>query len=215
MSIARGLVGWWRLDGNLTDASGNGNHGTVGAGSAAYAAGVYGQAWNANGANTVRVSHNASLDLQTLTISFWAKRTGTINNNDQVLGRPVSLSPTDVPYRLYFGSDLLFSFNFVNSGTSRTVSDPHGISTNANIWFNYAVTVLREGSNTNISLYRNGGLIASADPPEALPIRTSDLFIGGENNRRFFAGQLDNLMIYNRALSPSEIKTLYALGSPL
>ena len=30
-----------------------------------------------------------------------------------------------------------------------------------------------------------------------------------------FIGQLDNFMIFNRALSPSEIRALYALGSPI
>ena len=214
MSIARGLVGWWRFDGNLTDASGNGNNGTVGAGSAAYAAGVYGQAWNANGANTVRVSHNASLDLQNLTISLWAKRTGSINNNDQVIGRLVSLSPVNVPYRLLFGPDLQLLWGFFD-GAQQVVTDSGGISSVTDVWFFYALTFYVSGGSTTISIYRDAELIGSNTVLATPPIRTSDLFIGGEDNRRFFAGQIDNTMIYNRALSPSEIKTLYALGSPL
>ena len=222
MSIARGLVGWWRLDGNLTDASGNGNHGTVGAGSAAYAAGVYGRAWD-NDATRYAVldSLDGSWHAGGYTVSMWLKPTegsylifGSSNDgNSNVI-------------RIWVGREANRIDVFQRSTSGEASASAEIIIPSAYTvgqWFHIAV---RTNADTNKGeVYLNGNLAGVTPGTLNVANLTSlqyPMFVGGFNNRGVlhtitpvYVGQIDNLIIYNRALTPSEIKTLYALGSPL
>lgn len=59
----------------------------------------------------------------------------------------------------------------------------------------------------DVSLYVNGALSASSDQTISPNGNTSPLYIGqfGGNSDRF-AGTIDEVRIYNRALSPTEIQ---------
>ena len=71
--VPPGLVGWWKADGNPTDAVGT-NNGTL-IGDTGYSAGVVGQAYRFDGyLDGVRVGKPAALQLQTFTIESWIKR---------------------------------------------------------------------------------------------------------------------------------------------
>ncbi|MBC8217405.1 MAG: hypothetical protein H8E73_02965, partial [Planctomycetes bacterium] len=67
-----GLVGWWRLDGNTNDSSGNNNRGTL-AGNPQWVAGQIGDALNFDGASDhVDCGSGPSLDITgEITIAAW------------------------------------------------------------------------------------------------------------------------------------------------
>ena len=209
MSIARGLVGWWRFDGNLTDASGNANHGTVGAGSAAYAAGVYGQAWDNDETRFINAGIASNEVNSPFTFVAWI--------------RPTSIAISNLgSYRIFTRRSGTGSRGFLAVDNSKIVMsasaggsiDLESSTITANDWF-FVVGVFRNGSP---ELYINGDLIATGTQNLAAANEAALIIGGGANpgnDNRNFLGQIDNAMIHNYALTPSEIKTLYALGSPL
>ena len=218
MSIARGLVGWWRLDGNLNDASGKGNHGTVFSGTNGYAEGVYGQArdYGAGGDNVLLGKSPWGADNK-FTVSAWIK-TGVTTQNLAPFGGVNDGSTTALQVqtnRQGSGSGRLLFFLRKEDGSNLLLPTEDGAHPNLE-WFFLTVT----NDEVNMRIYVNGVLQAEGTSPSGnLVDLTYGLGLGFHNNRGTvsadFTGQIDNPMIFNRALSPSEIKTLYALGSPL
>ena len=217
MSIARGLVGWWRFDGNLTDSSGNGNHGAVGTGTAAYAAGVYGQAWD-NDATRYAVldSLDGSWHAGGYTVSMWLKPGPGLfsifgsaddgSNNLIVINNGGLEGRIEVPQRGTTGG-----------ATTTRIDSAYTVGQ----WFHIAV---RTNASTNRGeTYINGNLAGVSPGTLNVANLTSlqyPLFVGDSNNRGVptgpaYVGRIDNLLIENYERTPSEIKTLYALGSPL
>ncbi|MBN1816051.1 MAG: LamG domain-containing protein [Sedimentisphaerales bacterium] len=82
-------------------------------------------------------------------------------------------------------------------------------------WIHVAVVLPEGGDNTeDILLYING----QPEPPEALTITAStintiageDMRIGADISGHYFTGLIDDVRIYDRALSSAEIAALYA-----
>ena len=99
--LERGLVGWWKFDGDATDSSGNGNDGTVNG--ATLTTDRHGQA---NGAYSfdgvddyIQVPHHESLSLTSFTLSVWfnssRSETSSMLQKDKHTGNN---------YALWFGS---------------------------------------------------------------------------------------------------------------
>ncbi len=66
-----------------------------------------------------------------------------------------------------------------------------------------------------MSLYENGAFVSSATPTGFTPNSTSSFFVGAlATNTYRFPGQLDEVMIFNRALAAREIRAIYATGWP-
>ena len=208
MSIARGLVGWWRFDGNLTDSSGSGNNGTVGAGSAAYAAGKYGRALSANGSLRIAITDTTDLKLvdSSYTISAWIKPSSYGGGGfGRILDKGVS--PFSSGYVLNLNSGINGFGMSHRSGGEVTISN----SIDLDVWQH----IVASFDGTAITLYKNAVPLKSENV-SSISSNSGSLDIANRgDNARGFQGKIDNVMIYNRALSPSEIKTLYALGSPL
>jgi hypothetical protein len=145
-------------------------------------------------------------------------------SNDYVLAKPLSV---------FIGTAQDFTFSFwhnpANINTTIDLVAQHQVTgsavgrQNANIRFrNGGQTLLsnaslvvgewihvaasRLGSTTR--LYINGFLDNSGVPGTVNS--TNGLFIGGNSSGQYGAGQLDDIRIYNRALTPSEIQPAVA-----
>ena len=72
------------------------------------------------------------------------------------------------------------------------------------------VALVRDGSR--VAVYLNGNT-APEITGEAAPDRSPDLFVGGRRDKEAtFEGRIDEVAIYNRALSPQEIQRHYQLA---
>jgi hypothetical protein len=73
--------------------------------------------------------------------------------------------------------------------------------------------IVQDGSVQTYALYVDG---VDQQVPFTLPATTGggDLWIGGADNGEYFKGLIDEVRIYNRALSPAEIMTLVNVASP-
>ncbi|WP_395044219.1 LamG-like jellyroll fold domain-containing protein [Flavobacterium sp.] len=74
-----------------------------------------------------------------------------------------------------------------------------------NVWYHVAVTY--DATTTTMKLYKNGILIATnTNVPVASNTATSKLYIGCySGNNSFFMGNIDEVRIWNRILTPTEI----------
>ena len=211
-----GLVSWWRAEGDASDSLRT-NNGVL-EGGVGFAAGEVGQAFTFNGTNAdVRVPASASLNVglaDGFTIETW------INPADITQGRQVvewnngsfgvTFAVADAagagPGSLFISvKDTGYKDHFVSTAAGLLVS---------NLWEHVAATYVR--SNGNTVLYINGVPRAQATLGVFTPRTIGDLYIGVrpyDGGPRRFAGLMDEVSLYNRALSATEISAIYSAGS--
>ena len=206
-----GLVGWWPFNGNAQDGSGNGNHGTVnGATLTSDRFGYSNNAYNFNGTTSyIKVNNSSSLESANISISFWIKSTG--NQFQQVFYKVTpntAINETySVPLNLLQAGTLNFDLKNNNCNPGIGWQYFSGNIGNISSWTNFVLT--HNGSISRI--YKNGQLLSSI--PGAFPISNcpgGDLLIGCDwqmNNK--LNGQLDDIGIWNRALTQHEITDLF------
>lgn len=198
------LVGWWTFDegtGSVAgDSSGNGNDGTLNGPVEWTADGKIGGAMKFTGPyNYVSVPSSPELNpTSAITIAAWINPSWTGNNRILQKGR------SDNQYRLIkeWGDNTKFHLSGVGELFPQEVLPPLGE------WTHLAATY--DGSS--MKLYFDG--IVVAEMAASGDIATSDepLIIGNKHETApggdEFNGMLDDVRIYSRALSASEIKKL-------
>lgn len=212
----RGLVAAWDFDeavgDQARDSSGNAHHGFLRA--ARRAEGRTGRAIECGKDALVEVPHAAGLDAfrEGITISAWVNRAADASWNT-VASREIKDGWSE-----YFGlaivkNKALFSVDGDGAHYQNIKSEedmPVGE------WIHLAGSY----DNASFKLYVNGRLIKSA--PYSVPFAFADtnpLLIGGNSNTQgkqwldCFHGRIDELRLFNRALSEKEISALFA-GAP-
>lgn len=203
-----GLVGgaqvaYYPFEGNAADLSGNGNNGAA-LGGVTYVTGKVGLASHFNNTSSyVQVFDSASLRPNQFTIAAWVN---PASGDGRILEKGDSNS-----YWLYLSSNLEPIFGFYD-GTYHDLYSPASLPLNA--WSLVAGTY----DGTTLKVYINGDLVASR-PLVSAPSQTSQpLFIGWKPNGSvydYFDGLIDELRIYNEALSATQIRDLYYGPTPV
>ena len=180
----------------VTDASGNGNNGTI-SGATWTTSGKYGNALMFNGTNAlVTVNDSNSLDLTTgMTLEAWVYPTAVGGWRD------VITKGTDDIYHLMGSSDdstPALGGTFSPSVLRGTSSLP------LNTWTHLTGTY----DGTTMRLYVNGVQVSSQAQTGPIQTSTAALTMGGDAlHGQYFAGLIDEVRIYNRALSVAEIQS--------
>lgn len=202
-SNAPGLVGTWHFDGNAQDSSGNGNHGTING--ATFVQGINGQALSFDGVDDyVDIGDNPSLRIDgPYTVEAWVY--SNKNNIGQILSKSRLHDLRN--YELLWldegngGPRIKFEFS-INGVTYWRESQLLKYKE----W--YYVAGVYDG--TYVKLYINGAQAAITPASGIVDVSTQPLTIGRRSDGvRFFNGIIDEVRIYNRALSASEIKANY------
>jgi glucose/arabinose dehydrogenase len=184
----------------LTDWSGAGNNGSI-SGATWTTAGRYGGALVFDGVNDlVTVADSNSLDLTSaLTIEAWVYPTATGTTWRTAVMKEI---PGELSYTLYANNSSSRAAAWVRIGSnSRNTPTTAGLALNT--WTHLAMTY--DGSMLRI--YRNGALDSSVTVSGAIATSSNPLRLGGNQIwGEYFAGRLDDVRIYNRALSASEIQ---------
>jgi uncharacterized membrane protein YgcG len=77
-------------------------------------------------------------------------------------------------------------------------------------WQYFALVYNLSGSNLNISLYRDGNVVASTNSSDGmLSVPITRIGNSGGLGANFLNGSLDEFMVFNRVLSNQEIKSIY------
>ena len=182
------------------DVSGNNNNGTI-SGAQWSTSGRFGSALSFNGTNSlVTIPESASLDLKSaLTLEAWVKPTAAPSGFQAILFKEM---PTDTAYYLYRSGFSAAPVGGVYIGGEQTATATTGLTVNS--WSHLALTY----NGTVEQLYVNGALVASRNQTGTVQTSTGVLHIGGDSVwGEYFLGLIDEVRIYNRALSAGEIQT--------
>ncbi len=208
-----GLVAGWSFDeasGTLaTDSSGNNNTATLVNG-VARGTGKYGGGLTFDGVNDyLTIPNSASLNISGtgLTLSMWINPQAT-GGDSVVLGKPWNATMTS-PYYQY-GIELAGGTVpvFYVGTTSGVLSASMGSALALNQWSNLAVTF----NGSQAQFYVNGTLVTTASLSASITARGNPLRLGADaNTQQFFKGSLDDVRIYNRALTAQEIQSDMAI----
>jgi glucose/arabinose dehydrogenase/PKD repeat protein len=198
-----GLVlayGFEETSGTLaTDASPAKNNGTVN-GATGTASGRFGRALSFDGVNDrVDVPDAASLDLTSgMTLEAWVRPTANSGWRSALIKER---GTTSMVYALYSSSGTNpIVENFTNAVNGATGPSPLALNT----WTHLASTY----DGTTMRLFVNGAQVASKAVTGAMPNTANLLRIGGNVVwGDYFSGLIDEVRVYNRALSVLEIGT--------
>lgn len=209
-----GLVGYWPFNGNANDLSGNGYNGTVnGALLTTDRFGSSNSAYNFNGINNfisclpIPISGSAPRS-----VNFWYKETGTVTTGNTAFswGAPTQgnrfdcgMSPSGAGVGAAFSAKF---FSYISTPTN---------------WNMYTIILpsITNPTVNDIIVYQNGVLLTNVITSNSIsvstPINTTanqPLNFGKNNNftdQAHLLGNLDDIGIWNRALTQQEITNLY------
>ncbi len=215
-----GLVAEWNFEGNALDTSGHANNGML-CGGVTFVDGKIGKAVKFNGTNgVVSVSNNPSLNFGStgsFSISLWMKST-QINSVDSPFGIVVDKRRNnDGIYQGYsIEDDSGLLVGRIRDGSANDA--PVFSTTNVNDGVFHHIVYVVDRSTQTAKLYVDSSLQNTTRTASVGNIDSSvNLLFGGQaapnTPTTFFAGILDQIRIYSRALSTSEIQTLFTSGS--
>ncbi len=197
------LVGAWGFDeasgGSVGDASGRGNTGTI-SGATRSTAGKFGSALTFDGLNDlVTVADSASLDLTNrATLEAWVNPTALGADWRTVLMKE---QPGQLVYSLYGHNDAGRPSGHLYTSGDLQLNGSSPLP--ANTWSHLAMTW--DGSTQR--LFVNGTQVGTRAVTGNLVNSAGALRFGGNNVwAEWFAGRIDEVRIYGRALSPTELQ---------
>jgi hypothetical protein len=221
-SLTNGLVSFYSFNGNANDLTGNGNNGVENG--ITYSSDRYG---NANGAalfttgSSVAIPTLDGLAFHPTTYSLWlnVQQSPAIGDAFTIIGRMRTWSQeTGALYLVnsQAGGGTLGNDNEIVYYTGATVARSN-YQASTNNWFNLTFTY---DSNQLASFYINGSLVNSISNPatQAYPypflIGASSILDGVDNNSTHsWIGGIDDVGIWDTALSSAEISQLYGIQS--
>mgnify|MGYP003334169561 CR=1 FL=1 len=196
-------IATYRFENNEDDESGNFN----GTGTAIqYAAGRYGQAASFNGTAS-RISTSLDFDNydENWSISYWVKFTFDTNYR-AILGSTDSNVKNGMITDIGTSGEIRFRLRD-NTGSASSLS-----STNTYGDGSWHHVVCVKGSSTNY-LYIDGALDSSTATTNGINHSALNLGTFGLSSSEFFKGELDQVRVFNKAISASEVTTLYQENS--
>ncbi|MDD5055254.1 MAG: SdrD B-like domain-containing protein [Candidatus Peribacteraceae bacterium] len=212
LTINNSLVGYWKLDDGsgstvARDDSGNGNHGTL----------TSGPTWSANpthvskfynpfalsfdGGSRIQASITNISQVGSISISTWLKAGNKSSYN--VVAANTNGSPSYIVGLTNGSPDSLFWW--YNGSFRQSVNSSQEYS---DIW--HHVIYVYNGSTYKI--YEDGSLLNSLESAATININ-GIWYFGNDQYNSYLKGSLDDVRIYNRALSASEVAAL-AAGNP-
>jgi hypothetical protein len=227
--LTDGLVAYYPFNGNANDATGNGHDGTVdGAILTADRFGNPNRAYSFDGIDDhISVTYADAFQLPSLTLSVWVRPTVDLS----LTGPSAIVTRGEDPTNdhLAFGLFVLHADSTLGKGVSvyyeDNIDDDHLYDTHnypqVNGWTHLAATRYSTGQ---LNIYSNGHLLNTwGSTPQPATDCSQDLTIGAYMPNppstpyglvNFFHGSIDDVMIYNRALSADEIGELTIIPAP-
>src|SRR5262245_55245194 len=202
-----GLVSWWPGEGNAQDIIG-GNNGTL-TNNTAFVAAKVGQTFRFDGSgDAVLVGNPAGLRLQSFTIDAWIKR-GSAD--------VASLDEPSIPVGAIFAYGLGgYGFGVVNDGRLLLTQVGGGFVASGSLTVtdtNYHHVAVTKSGNV-VTFYKDGfASVAPSYDPGFTCTAAAAVGSGGDTLRNSFLGDIDEVEIFNRALSAAEVQAIFCAGS--
>lgn len=220
-ALSNGLVGYWKTDEgsgtSATDSSGNGNTGTITAGTGGYVSGKFGTAYDFDAANTaIDVGNGSSLnDISPITLAAWVyPDTGGEGGRGRIFDKATSVNP-DNGWHLTNNNNLANSLQFAaDCGATDLLKITNASTFPFSVWSHVVLTWDGSCTAANVHIYVNGVEVGYNSSQDGTSPRVTDatahLRLGSDSTAgRTFDGKIDEARFYNRALSGNDISQLY------
>lgn len=207
-ALERGLSGYWKLDDgsgtSATDASTNGNTGTLTNGPT-WTTGQIGGAVSFDGSDDY-VNTTSTIDTSLYTVCSW------VYPQSNGLYQRIITTPSGNTHKwLLTFSDTVSNSQFIFSRNSGSEMGTGTGATSLNTWHH----VCGVWDGTTSSVYLDGVSKSNSVEVGWVYGAGSGLSIGRRHdNNYYFQGRLDEVRVYNRALSAEEIAKLYKSTAP-
>jgi hypothetical protein len=209
-----GLVAYYPFNGNANDASGNGHDGTNnGAALTADRSGNADSAYYFNGAESdyIGIPDHAGLNFGTgdFSVSFWIKCTGTI----QTGGFDISFIDKRVSevngWTIKARSDSYLALQTVDPINSW--EQTFGTTAINNDVWHHIVAIRTSAGNKIVYIDNNVELNYTTTVRDVSSTKDLEFgrLIASDLDENYYIGTLDDVAIYNRALTPSEVQQLF------
>ena len=204
--LQRGLVGYWPFDGNANDATKYRNNGTLH--DVAQSEDRYGnanKAYQFSGSGYVEVPHSKILNMtHAITMTAWIKPHMWWDNKFISVMQKGDKWNFNYQLQLAQPNWVVFCADWVKVGQ---------LGLELNKWRQIALTY---ESGKSLCFYCNGVQIGSWKFDKDLQPNNCSLFIGYDpmGGPEYFIGDMDDVRLFNRALSEKEIQELYKAEAP-
>jgi hypothetical protein len=212
------LVSWWPGEGTVEDFQG-GNDGTA-VGDAGYVSpGMVGDAFtvSGSGADFFRIAAHSDLEPRQVTVGAWVRANGSPGMSRYIVGKGVEECAA-ASYAFYTGDTggLLFYV-----ADPPTITGVHSPDVGHAVWDDSWHHVVGTYDGASVRLFIDGSEIG-AGTPTTLAIKYglsthNDLLFGEYGSTcedsRAFQGDIDEIQIFDRALTLDEIQAIHAAGS--
>jgi len=227
-NLQTGLFAYYSLDGHACDVSGNGNNNAVEY-NTDFASGVVGQALQLDGTGYIQ-HRDFDFTAEDLTIALWAKASSKAERYLFAIhsgGTGVGAGDQTVNLHTRGSGNAIRVFLTTKDGqtSDEQIVMPVGGSIEPDNWYHIALVRQAGGSQ---KLYIDGVPVKAANEQNVLSqfsvengfleIGAPNYYKGGWNSGRENAkwqGMLDDVYLYTRALSDTEIQSLYNAASPV
>jgi len=196
------LIGFWPFNGNANDMSINNNHGTVsGATLVSDRFGISNRAYHFDGNDYISIPHSTTLNMQdSLSFSVWVKPESLVGTS-MIFGKSNYTTKTNYLLRIKPNGYIQWEYD--------GYTDTDSLPLQLNAWHHIVVTTTGPGLVKRI--YINNQLVKetlnSSGPFGTI---TNPFTIGyASYNSEYFIGAIDDIRMYNKVLSESEINALF------
>ncbi|MBD0254152.1 MAG: T9SS type A sorting domain-containing protein [Cytophagales bacterium] len=211
-NLQNGLIACYAFSGSASDGSGNNNNGTLyGPIPTTDRFGNPNGAYQFDGVNDYIALPEANLKTANYTYSMWLKAASLPAALELYAALSIGGPGADQGLTLannYVGSTGWAGVSYNSDGTV-TPSNSVGSLPTANTWYH----VVQTRSNAFVNLYVNGTLIGSRATNGTTPkynYSAPGATIGSRSNlTQFFHGAIDDVRLYNRAVTAPEVSALY------
>ncbi len=222
-TLPSGLIAWWQAEGNYLDSAGAHN----GGGGATFGPGRFGQTFQFNGVNQSVAIPDATGDLNDwtqFTLEAWVKLDLTADVAGDAAGRSIINRVGNANDQVNYNQGYQFGFAYNATwiflafntngqawpGVYTTVAYPAPLPTN--VWLHVAATY----DHNAVKLYLNGvPQVTNVIGAATVRHSTSSFRIGLDDNANCpFPGSIDDVRVYNRGLTATEVAYLHAGPSP-
>jgi hypothetical protein len=204
-SLDTTLLAHYAFEGNLNDESSYKRHLTEVGSYITYSttnnqSNKSGQAALFNGTNTYAYTDNITVG-DNFTIAFWIKPDSSNMGQYASVMSTGNNNTSDGRFQIDYSGAEKLRFNVADGDIKADLDN--------NIWNHFVITRSDNGTVDNrVCLYKNGSSSSTCDGP--FPTRWDLLKVGqNRNNFQYWKGYIDELKIYNRTLTGTEVSTLY------
>ncbi len=156
-----------------------------------------------DGSTTMTIPHDLALCPKKLTLAAWIKPTGKRNNYAFIAGKSTPSNWNSGFAFAYMSADPDHVHFYVNGYQQQIVK----AVVKGDEWSHLVGTC----DGKSVVLYLNGEQVQKIPYPDGQPVQhtTQPFSIGGDPTNYHWTGEIDEVAMYNHALSPAQVRQLY------